>query len=120
LPKAAPPDQLGFASKPDSLRVGETLGLTAELFEENSILFLEVFDHRLLVLVHPAGDGNQEELELGCHGGRKHSKTLAVQSSRLPQRIFLAVQGRMPANWRAHMALQCISSGKNEPKTTTG
>ena len=67
FPKAAPADALGFARQPDSLGVGEALGFATELFQENAILFLEVFDDRLLVSAHPAGDSDQEELELSRH-----------------------------------------------------
>ena len=67
FPKAAPTDALGFARQPDSLGVGEALGFATELFKENAILFLEVFDDRLLVLAHPAGDSDEEELELSRH-----------------------------------------------------
>jgi hypothetical protein len=35
--------------------------------------------HCLLVSVHPASDGDQEELELGCHRTRNHSKSNATQ-----------------------------------------
>jgi hypothetical protein len=65
--KAAPADELGFASQPDSLGVGEALGFATELFQENAILFLEVFDNSLLVSPHPAGDRDQEELEMSRH-----------------------------------------------------
>jgi hypothetical protein len=58
LPKAAPPDDLGFASQPEALSVGETPGFAAELFEENPILLLEEVDRCLLVSVHPASDGD--------------------------------------------------------------
>jgi hypothetical protein len=67
LPKAAPADELGFARKPKTLGLREVSGFAAELFEENAIFFLEVFDHGLLVSVHPAGNGDEEELELSCH-----------------------------------------------------
>ena len=67
FPKAAPTDELGFARQPNALGVGEALGFATELFKENAILFLEVFDDRLLVLAHPAGDSDQEELELSRH-----------------------------------------------------
>ncbi len=63
------------------------------MFEEHTILLLEKFDHRLLVLIHPAGDGNQEELELSCHGVKNLSKVAAAQSSKQPRLSFLAVQG---------------------------
>jgi hypothetical protein len=97
LPKAVPADELGFASESSSLGVGEAPGFAAELCEENAIFFLEVFDDRLLVSVHPAGDGNEEELKLSCHGGRKHSKVPAAQSVKWPRLIFLATQGATTA-----------------------
>ena len=59
LSKATPSDALGFASKPDSLGVSEASGSAAELFEENPVLFLQVFDDELLVSIHPAGDGDE-------------------------------------------------------------
>lgn len=40
LPKAAPPDDLGFPSQAQALSVSETPGFAAELFEENPILLL--------------------------------------------------------------------------------
>src|ERR1017187_8809369 len=79
--KAAPAAELGFASQPDSLGVGEALGFATELFQENSILFLKVFDDRLLVSAHPAGDSDQEELELSRHRMENLSKVTSAQSS---------------------------------------
>ena len=96
LAKAPSSDELGFASKPDSLGIGKAPGFAAQLFEEHTILLLEKFDHRLLVLIHPAGHGNKEELELSCHGVKNLSKVAAAQSSkepRLPRLSFLVVQG---------------------------
>jgi hypothetical protein len=93
LAKAPSADELGFASKPDSLGVGKATGFAAQLFEENAILFLEEFDDRLPVSVHPAGDGNQEELELSWHGAKNLSKVAAAQSSMGPRLSFLVVQG---------------------------
>jgi hypothetical protein len=74
FPKAAPADELGFASQPDALNVGEALGLATEFFQENAIFFLEVFDHSLLVSAHPAGDSDQKELELSRHRVENLSK----------------------------------------------
>lgn len=53
-----------------ALGIGEIIWLAAELFEDNAIFFLKVFDHRLLVLIDPAGDGDQEELKLRRHGNQ--------------------------------------------------
>ena len=92
LAKAPSTDELGFASKSDSLGVGKAPGFAAQLFEENAIFLLEEFDDRLLVSVHPAGDGNKEELELSCHRLKNLSKVAAAQSSRLS---FLVVQGQI-------------------------
>jgi hypothetical protein len=58
LCKPPPAEELGFASQPDSLGVAKARGLAAELFQENSIFFLEKFDDRLLVSIHPPGDGH--------------------------------------------------------------
>jgi hypothetical protein len=50
------------------LAIGETFRLAAELFEEDAVFFLKVLDHRLLVLIDPAGDGEQKELQVRRHG----------------------------------------------------
>jgi len=92
LAKAPSAEELGFASKPESLGVGKAPGFAAQLFEENAIFLLEEFDDRLLVSVHPAGDGNKEELELSCHGVKNLSKVAAAQSSKGPRLSFLVVQ----------------------------
>jgi hypothetical protein len=81
FPKAAPTDALGFARQPDSLGVGEALGFATELLKENAILFLEVFANSLLVSAHPAGDRDQEELELSRHRVENLSKVTTAQSS---------------------------------------
>jgi len=52
------------------LAIGETFWLAAELFEENAVFFLKVRDHRLLVLIDPASDGEQEELQVRRHGNQ--------------------------------------------------
>ena len=82
MPKAAPTDELGFARQPNALGVGEALGFATELLKENAILFLEVFDDSLLVSAHPAGDGEQEELELSRHRVQNLSKVSTAQSFR--------------------------------------
>jgi hypothetical protein len=68
LSQAVPSERLRSAGKPHSLGVSEAFGFTTQLFEQNAILFLKVRDHRLLMSVHPANDGDQNELKLGCHG----------------------------------------------------
>jgi hypothetical protein len=78
---ASQADEFGFARQPDALGVGEALGLATELFQENAIFFLEVFDHSLLVWAHPAGDRDEQELELRRHGVENLSKVLVAQSS---------------------------------------
>jgi hypothetical protein len=81
FPKAAPTEALGFPSQPDSLGVGEALGFATELFQENAILFLKVFDDSLLVSAHPAGDSDQEELEMSRLKVENLSKLPTAQSS---------------------------------------
>ncbi len=41
-----------------------------ELIEHNAIFFLKAFDHRLLVLIDPARDGEQEDLKVRRHGNK--------------------------------------------------
>jgi hypothetical protein len=65
--------------------------LAAELFQEQAIFFLEAFDHGLLVSVHPAGDGDEEELEWSCHGMENLPKVPAAQSPKWPRPSFFVV-----------------------------
>ena len=81
FPRRRPTDELGFPSQPDALGVGEALGFATELFQENAILFLKVFDDRLLVSAHPAGDSDKQQLELRRHSVENVSKVLVAQSS---------------------------------------
>jgi hypothetical protein len=74
-------DEPGFACQPDALGVAKALGLATELFQKNAIFFLEVFDDSLLMSAHPAGDRDEEELELRRHRVKNLSKVLAAQSS---------------------------------------
>ena len=93
MPKAAPADELGFARKSDSLRVGKAPGFAAQLFEQHAILFLEIIDDVLLVPVHPAGHGDEKELEVRGHEVENPSKFFATQPSGWPRLSFLVVQG---------------------------
>ena len=95
LAKAAPAHEFGFARKPNPLGLREPSGFAADLFEENAIFFLEVFDHGLLMSVHPAGNGDEEELELSWHGVENHSKAPTAQSPKWPRLRFLVVQDRL-------------------------
>jgi hypothetical protein len=92
------------------LGIREAPGFASELFEENAIFLLEEFDDRLLVSVHPAGDGNKEELELSCHGVKNLSKVAAAQSSKGPRLNFLVVQGL-----RSHCSPFFSYEGKKQP-----
>jgi hypothetical protein len=92
LPKAAPTDELGFARQPNALGVGEALGFATELFQEDAILFLEVFDDSLLVSAHPAGDSDEQELESRRHRVENLSKVPVAHSSIWSRLNFLAVQ----------------------------
>jgi UTP-glucose-1-phosphate uridylyltransferase len=93
--------ELGFARQPDALGVGEAVGFATELFQENAILFLEVFDHSLLVSAHPAGDCDEQELELRRHRVENLSKVLVAQYSIGSRLNFLAVQADQ--NVRRHL-----------------
>jgi hypothetical protein len=93
LSKATPADGPGFASKPDSLGVSEALGFAAELFEENAVLFLEVFDDGLLMSIDPSRDGNEEELQLSCHGIENLSRVPAAQSPQAVSAEFFGTTG---------------------------
>src|ERR1022692_4428531 len=90
-PQAASADELGFARQPDALGVGEALGFATELFQENPVFFLEVYNDSLLVSAHPAGDRDEQELELRRHRVENLSKVLVAQSSIGSRLNFLAI-----------------------------
>jgi hypothetical protein len=54
--------------------------LASELFEQNSILLLEVVDHGLRVAVDPTGHLEKEELGLCVHGQQKIVNVLRSQN----------------------------------------
>ena len=81
FPRRRRPTSLAFARQPNALGVGEALGFVTELFQENAIFFLEVYDHSLLVSAHPAGDRDEQELELRRHRVENLSKVPTAQSS---------------------------------------
>src|ERR1022692_2804845 len=90
-PQAASADELGFARQPDALGVGEALGFATELFQENPVFFLEVYNDSLLVSAHPAGDRDEQELELRRHRVENLSKVLVAPSSIWSRLNFLAI-----------------------------
>ena len=69
-------DGLSSYSQPTSLVVGEAKSSATELLLENSILFAEVLDDRILLLRDPAGQGGDEDLPWMEHRG--HSVIVAA------------------------------------------
>jgi hypothetical protein len=57
------PSRLGFHGQSYPLFVGEPKPLSFELLLENTVLFDEIVDDRLLVSTEPAGQGDYEEVE---------------------------------------------------------
>ena len=57
-------DCLCLGSESTALRIGESQSLSAQLLVQRSILLLEIFDHILLVQVHPAGEDQYQKLNL--------------------------------------------------------
>ena len=80
-PRRRRPTSLAFARQPNALGVGEALRFPTELFQENPVFFLEVFNDSLLVSAHPTGDRDEQELELRRHRVENLSKVLVAQSS---------------------------------------
>ena len=54
---------LGLHGQSYPLFIGESKLLTFELILEHTVLFDEIVDHRLLLAVKPAGQGNYEDVE---------------------------------------------------------
>jgi hypothetical protein len=46
-----------------ALRVAEPQTPVAELFAQDAVLFLEIFDDVALLLVHPSGERHEQELQ---------------------------------------------------------
>ncbi len=62
---------MSAASKASSLDIGEPEACPSQLRAENTVLLLEVLDHLLLVAIHPAGEGQDQELQReAIHGSR--------------------------------------------------
>ena len=53
----------GFRGEPTALVVSEAQATGAELFPQDAVLFLKIVDDVALLLVDPAGERDQDELE---------------------------------------------------------
>ena len=84
------------------------------MFKENAILFLEVFDDRLLVLAHPAGDSDEEELELRRHRVENLSEVPSAQSSIWSRLSFLVVQPSYPWTRKVKGKTICVALSKEQ------
>lgn len=56
-------DKFGFRCQATALIIGKPEPTIAKLLSQDPILFAQVIDRMLLFLVHPSGDGNDEEPE---------------------------------------------------------
>jgi len=61
LRQRASAETFGSHRKPATLVVRETKSATAELLAQHPILLAQIVDCLLLLLIHPARDGNQQE-----------------------------------------------------------
>jgi hypothetical protein len=61
--KHLPSQTLGIGRQSATLIVTQSKSLVAELLAKNAILFPHAVNHLQLALVHPAGDGDQQEPE---------------------------------------------------------
>ena len=62
----------GFRSEPTALVVGETQAPGSDLFTQDAVLFLKIVDDVALLLVEPAGERDQDELQwMRRHGGKR-------------------------------------------------
>lgn len=80
LTKRAPTEGLGLRGQATPLGVGEAEPAGGELFAQHSILCLEIVDDVALLLVDPAGHGDDEELQ------RWGSGHMVTERSRGPAR----------------------------------
>lgn len=67
--EAFAPYPLGGQSQEPSLGVGQSQPSAAEVFPEDPVLGLQVFDRVLLAAVHPAGHGREEKSEVRRRAG---------------------------------------------------
>ena len=70
IPEGLSTEGLGLCGEASTLGVGEPEPARAELFPQDAILLLEIVDHITLLLIDPARDRHDEELE-GL-GKRRH------------------------------------------------
>ena len=68
LSEPASAQPLCRTGKPTPLGIREPQAFAAELVTENSVLFLEILDHLLLVAAKPSGEKNDQQLQRQrCH-----------------------------------------------------
>ena len=76
---SAPTDRLGFTGQANALGIGEAPGFASQLFQEDSILFLQILDDRLLVAVDPAANHKKQDLDLSIHAPQQTVQLRAAQ-----------------------------------------
>jgi hypothetical protein len=82
LRQSTPPEPLRSGSEPTTLVVCETNSASSELFAQDTILLAQIVDCLLLVLIHPARDGDQHEPEgIGNAHGSNLSSGITSQWS---------------------------------------
>jgi len=59
----APAQHLRLGGQPAALVIAQTEPTSAQLLAQDAVLFAKVVDDLQLVLIHPAGDGDQYEAE---------------------------------------------------------
>lgn len=81
LAEKPPAWHFAFHRQPSPLTVGETKPLILELVLQNSVLFLEILNDCLLMVVDPASQGEQEKVQR--RGGDRHEPGLYADALHL-------------------------------------
>jgi hypothetical protein len=117
LTKQFPTEFLRFGCEPTALIVAKSHSTRAHLFSKNPILFNQVLDYLLLMLVHPASHGGDEKGELvetrciaaGYHAGCNAASPLMISM----ESSFCTVRGK------SSPASGVVETVEAEPSITT-
>jgi len=72
-------DHLGFSRQAHALGIREAFGFAAELFEQDFVLGLQVFDNGLLLSIDPTGTMRKKNWSCAFMVSRKPSKPQALK-----------------------------------------
>src|SRR5262252_9501925 len=120
------PNVLALTANLPALVVIEAYPPAAELLSKNAILLAKVINDLQLALVHPAGDGDQQESEwvkdsLDLQSPLSRAQRYSWEQSQIQADPVFGPFGRkVSITWRTSARSVCVQSGRSPMSTSKG